>query len=76
MPLAFPSWSGLGVGSSCLLPLAFPSNSFEGGHDRLVLLKYPGRSAFTSIFIFESTNRDRQYRYISPGTRSHTANWF
>ncbi|NEO94102.1 MAG: hypothetical protein F6K56_29435 [Moorea sp. SIO3G5] len=22
MPLAFPSWSGLGVGSSCLLPLA------------------------------------------------------
>ncbi|WP_424096579.1 hypothetical protein [Moorena producens] len=24
MPLAFPSWEGLGVGSSCLLPLAFP----------------------------------------------------
>ncbi|NEO69788.1 hypothetical protein [Moorena sp. SIO3H5] len=22
MPLAFPSWEGLGVGSSCLLPLA------------------------------------------------------
>ncbi|NEN99963.1 MAG: hypothetical protein F6K50_32180 [Moorea sp. SIO3I7] len=23
MPLAFPSWEGLGVGSSCLLPLAY-----------------------------------------------------
>ncbi|NEO37062.1 MAG: hypothetical protein F6J90_12375 [Moorea sp. SIOASIH] len=22
LPLAFPSWSGLGVGSSCLLPVA------------------------------------------------------
>ncbi|NEO41591.1 MAG: hypothetical protein F6J90_36800 [Moorea sp. SIOASIH] len=22
LPLAFPSWEGLGVGSSCLLPLA------------------------------------------------------
>ncbi|NEO93047.1 MAG: hypothetical protein F6K56_23585 [Moorea sp. SIO3G5] len=24
MPLAFPSWEGLGVGSSCLLPFALP----------------------------------------------------
>ncbi|WP_293060516.1 MULTISPECIES: hypothetical protein [unclassified Moorena] len=24
LPLAFPSWEGLGVGSSCLLPLACP----------------------------------------------------
>ncbi|NEO79332.1 hypothetical protein [Moorena sp. SIO4G3] len=23
MPLAFPSWEGLGVGSSCLLPLTY-----------------------------------------------------
>ncbi|NEO93369.1 MAG: hypothetical protein F6K56_25430 [Moorea sp. SIO3G5] len=23
MPLAFPSWEGLGVGSSCLLPIAY-----------------------------------------------------
>ncbi|NEO48710.1 MAG: hypothetical protein F6K55_33255 [Moorea sp. SIO4A3] len=23
LPLAFPSWEGLGVGSSCLLPLAY-----------------------------------------------------
>ncbi|WAN68591.1 hypothetical protein BJP36_40155 [Moorena producens JHB] len=22
MPIAFPSWEGLGVGSSCLLPIA------------------------------------------------------
>ncbi|NEO72814.1 MAG: hypothetical protein F6K52_25905 [Moorea sp. SIO3H5] len=31
MPLAFPSWEGLGVGSSCLLPLAsslFPDPLF------------------------------------------------
>ncbi|WP_424094560.1 hypothetical protein [Moorena producens] len=26
LPFAFPSWEGLGVGSSCLLPLAFFDN--------------------------------------------------
>ncbi|NEO36175.1 MAG: hypothetical protein F6J90_07490 [Moorea sp. SIOASIH] len=31
MPLAFPSWEGLGVGSSCLLPTPYsllPSNCY------------------------------------------------